>query len=234
MRAEGAGQPACMAAVEGHRRRQIMRQQTAKRPRAVVEGATRGRSVVIGLQTRPTRRTMADRVCRALKAISESPLISVNELEKFAAVHVRRSPSVRPGTTRCVGAFEHERRAVRGRRRDDQFASCSAAFAPSAACAAAWSRTAKRIAASRMPRATSGGSTAEMQPEGRRVHHLDLAARRLDRDAARGRLQIASRRRRLSGTRDGRPDCRRRTRRPRRPSRRSRCCWNAGFQKFSG
>ncbi len=158
----------------------------AKRPRAVVEGATRGRSVVIGLQTRPIARTMADGVCRPLKAISESPLISVNELEKFAAggssvIPERAKWRQLPSNTRvapCMAAGATTSLPLH-----------SAAFAPSAA--------ARRLAGHRKPDRREPHAArhirrldAEVQAIGRRVHHLDLAARRLDRDAARGRLEI--------------------------------------------
>ena len=111
---------------------------------------------------------------------------------------------------------------------------CSAARAPS--CGARSRHVAHRKAHRRKPHAARHVRRLDrvVQPEGGRVHHLDLAARRLDGDAARGRFADRSRRRRLSGRRDDRPDSRRRTRRPRRPSRCSRWVWNAGFQKFSG
>ena len=107
--------------------------------------------------------------------------------------------------------------------------------APATALAAASrSRTANRSAASLAPSATVGRLGAEMIAERGRRHHLDFAARRLDRDAGRGRQQIALAGEggqkdmmvaRIVGDQHDAGDGRRAV---------LGWFWNAGFQKFSG
>ena len=156
------------------RRMACERHGTDERPRAVVEGQP---GAVHCHRARRARHAHHGERISEPQGDFRKPLISVRNLEKFAA--------------RLTGLrFEHERRAVRGCGPTTSLSIRSMA-APSACARAAMSRTAKRIAASRMPRDTSGGSTAKCSAESGRVHHLDLAARRLDRDAARGRLEIA-------------------------------------------
>src|SRR4029077_5653136 len=70
-------------------------------------GGNPGPSIFAGLQTRPTTRILANGYLRSLKVISENPLISINEAEKIAA-------------RRPAGLLEHQRRAVRALRADDQ------------------------------------------------------------------------------------------------------------------
>ena len=140
-------------------------------------GGNPGPLSFIGLQTRPTASTMANRVLRNLKVISENPLIRVRNLEK--TVTSRRYVSSNTNVAPCAARGPTISRPI-----------CSVTCVPSVERAAAVS-AAKRIAASRIPRVTSGGSAAKCCAERGRVHHLDFAARRLDRDAARGRFQVA-------------------------------------------
>jgi hypothetical protein len=54
-----------------------------KRPRAVVEGASPGSSIVAGPQVIPALSSMANGCLRSLNVISENPLISIKEFEKM-------------------------------------------------------------------------------------------------------------------------------------------------------